>query len=286
MAISNFSAISAALGPSYRRSDQNRYVYIKPQGAVYPQYLNSYAIATDAVPYPSVADAGVNVINIDGVQFQYRLEQAFAGTAPQIVDAAGGGIKFVLDAANNDGIFFSLPWCTSAGEGTLKTAGKGIFTARTDGFFLRVKLNITTKANADEIAVGFRKVAAFDLSALTTAENSDFACLNVDNGTIKILTNLNGGTVSSTSTTQTSTDGTDVTLEVRVSESGYVKFLINGAAPTVDVTNFQFDSGDSIMPFLSIVVDATAADPVVILKEWESGLLTERGLDGVNDLVN
>lgn len=279
MAITSFSAISAALGPSLRRADQNRYVYVKFDQGV-PGAIQEVD-GTAAV----VTDAGINTFLYSGVQFMYFVEQAFGGTAPQVIDAAGGGLKLVLDAADNDGLFLSLPWCTSAGGGTLKTAGKGVFTGRTDGFFIRVKLSVADVSDSDEIAVGVRKLAAFDTSVLG---ESDFAVLNIDNGDVKIETNLNGGTPSVTDTTDDvgdfTTDADIHTLEVRVSESGYVRFLIDGAAPTVDVTNFQFDA-DTLMPFIAVVADTTS-DPGVIILEWESGLLTERGLDGVNDLVN
>lgn len=279
MAITNFSAVSAALGPSLRRTDQNRYVYVKFQGGIAGDHQE--VDGTAAV----VTDAGVNKFSADGEQFFYVVEQAYAGAVPQITDAAGGGAKILIDAADNDGLFLTLPHCTGAGQGTLRTAGKGLFTGRTDGFFVRVKLNITTKANADEVALSVRKIQLLNTSTVTVTDNTDFAALNVDNGTIKIMTNLNDGGVSTTSTTMTTTDGTDVTLEIRVSESGFVRFFVNGAAPTVDVTNFQFDA-DTLHFALGVVVDATGADPGVIVKEWESGLLTERGLDGINDLVN
>jgi hypothetical protein len=145
-------------------------------------------------------------------------------------------------------------------------------------------LSIADVSDADEIAVGFKKIQAFDTTAITSAANTDFACLNVDNGDIKILSVLNSGTISSTDTTQDVADAGTVTLEVRVSEAGYVKYLVNGAAPTVDVTSFQFDA-DTLVPFVAVVADF-ASDPGVKLIEWESGLLTERGLDGVNDLTN
>lgn len=281
MAITSFSAVSAALGPSLRRAEQNRYVYVKFDQGV-PGAIQEVD-GTAAV----VTDAGINTFLYGNQQFMYFVEQAFAGTAPQVLDAAGGGLKLVLDAADNDGLFLSLPWCTSAGGGTLKTAGPGKFESRTDGFFIRVKLEVTTVANADEIAVGVRKIVAFDTSAVTsTATNPDFACLNIANGQVNIVTALNQGTASTTDTTQDVANAGTITFEVRVSESGFVKFLINGVAPTVDVSSFQFDSGDDLMPYIAVVVDATAADPVVIIHEWESGLLTERGLDGINDLVN
>lgn len=282
MAISSFSAINAQLGPSLRGTDNNRYVYVK-----FDQGSPGGLIEVDGTAAVNT-DAGINVFNYGGQQFMFFNEQANAAAATAIlVDAAGGGLKIVLDAAENDGIFLSLPWCTTAGGGTLRTAGPGKFESRTDGFFIRVKLQITTLASADEVAVGVRKIVAFDTSAITsTATNPDFACLNVDNGDIKIVSVINQGTASTVDTTQDATAATDVTLEVRVSESGIVKFLVNGAAPTVDVTGFQFDTGDDLMPYISVVVDATATNPGVIIQEWESGLLTTRGLDGVNDLAN
>lgn len=275
MAVTNFSAVSAALGPSLRRTDQNRYVYVKFDKGV-PNGIQEVD-GTAAV----VTDAGVNTFTYQGHQFYYFVEQAFAGTAPQVIDRAGGGLFLVVDAADNDGIRLCLPYCTSAGEGTLKTAGPGIFTGRTDGFFIRASLTIADVSESDEIMVGVRKVAAFP--AAVTAD-TDFAALNVDNGTIKLQTNLNSGTPSSTSSTQTVADTGSVILEVRVSEAGYAKFLINGAVPTVDVTGFQFDA-DALMPFISVVNDAAGTAGVQV-NYWESGLLTERGLDGVNDLLN
>jgi hypothetical protein len=291
MAITSFSAVSAALGPSLRRTDQNRYVYIKNQIA---QVLGE----SDGT-IRTGADTAVHVVDFGGVLFHLVPEQAAAllvdathvGLFTMGLGAAVGGSIVPVDATDNDGIFFGLPWSDGAsiGQGTLLSAGQGIFTSRTDGFFLRVKLKVATVAASDEIAIGVRKVQAMHLTALPsepTDGSTDIAYLNVDNGTIKIGTHINDAATSVTSTTMTIADAGTVTLEVRVSESGFVKFLVNGAAPTVDVTDFRFDSGDALHCFLSVVVDVTATQPGVSIQEWEQGLLTERGLDGVNDLVN
>ena len=288
MAISNFSAISAALGPSYRRTDSSRYVYIKDQ----PNGARCEADGTIGTG----ADTAVQNVFWGGQLFHIVPEQTndLLATAiysmPQAAGAGlGKGLLLPVDAADNDGVFFGLPWSDGAslGQGTLLTSGKGIFVGRTDGFFIRVKLAVADVSETDELAVFVRKVQAMHLTAKAssgTDGSTDIPYLNVDNGTIKIGSHINTAVTSVVSTTQTITDTNTVTLEIRVSESGYVKFLVNGAAPTVDVTNFQFDA-DNLHCGVSFVSDAAGSAAPVIL-EWEQGLLTERGLDGVNDLVN
>lgn len=293
MAISNFSAISAALGPSLRRSEQNKYFYAKyPVIQVMSEADGTIITGTDTA---------VHLANFNGTLFHFVPEQANAylvdathtGAFKQGVGAAIGGNFTALvpvDGADNDGIFFGMPWSDGASnaQGTLLTSGQGVFTARTDGFFIRVKLNILDIDDSDEIVVGVRKVQALHLTSIASSAtdgSTDLAALNVDNGNIKISTHINTATTSVTDTTMDVLDAGTVTLEVRVSESGFVRFLVNGAAPTVDVSNFQFDSGDALHCFLAIVADANSVPDVAIL-EWEQGLLTERGLDGINDLVN
>jgi len=276
MGITNFSAINANLGPSIRNNNYERYTFTKFLGAVAdPLEVDGTAAV--------VTDAGVNVFNVEGYDFMYFVEQAFGGTIPQVLaDQAAGGLSLVTDAADNDGILLGLPWCTTAGQGTLKTAGRGIFLAGTDEFFVKVKLKIADVSEADEIAVGFAKVQAVDTN-LTNF--TDFAVLNVDNGTIEIQTDNDNAGPSTVDTTQDVADAGSISLEVRVASSGAVKFLIDGLAPTVDVTGFTFDSGDSLFPFVWVLNDV-AGTPGVIVQQWESGLLTHRGLDGINDLTN
>jgi hypothetical protein len=118
---------------------------------------------------------------------------------------------------------------------------------------------------------------------------TDYAVLNVNAGNIKIETNLNSGTPSVTDTTQDigdyGTTGDVYDLEVRVNSGGKVNFLINGAEPTVDVTSFTFDSGDTVNAIFNVALaGAGAGDPTVVLHEWESGFLSSRGPDSIFDL--
>lgn len=278
MATTNLSAINAALGPSIRGTDYdfNRYVYTKFLDGV---PLLQEVDGTAAV----VTDAGINIAQIGGHTFMFQVEQAFGGTAPQLLDRAGGGLRLIVDSADNDGIGFGLPWCTSAGQGTLRTAGKGIFTVGTDEMFVKVGLVVTDVSEADEVAVGFLRVQLID--ADLAGVSTDYCVLNVDNGTVKTLTRLNSGAAGSTSTTQTVADAGAITLEVRVGLNGVAKTLINGVAPTVEVSNFTFDAADLIMPFVKVLSDAAGAVGV-ILTSWESGTFGERGLINISDLSN
>lgn len=278
---SAFSAVSAALGPSKRRGDSERYSFVLFDGGVPMAFMEA-----DGTAATTDTDALSNTFMYKEIPFQLQRELTFAGATgvPFLPHAAGRGLTVQLDAADNDGMFISHPYCTDNAGSTLLTAGRGIYTGRTDGFFVRVKLSIATVASADEVAVGVRKVMLFNTTGITETLNTDLAVLNVDNGTIKIISTINDAAVSTVSTTQTVADTVQVTLEVRVSESGYVRFFVNGVKPTVDVENFRFDSGDALMVFVSTVNDA-AGNAGVTLYEWEDGLLTERGLDGVNDLT-
>jgi hypothetical protein len=254
----------------------DRYVFDNFRGP----FLNFEEDSTDAV----VTDAGINtVVTSTGNLFQYRLEQAFAGTPPQIQPGTYGAL-IVLDAADNDGLTLDLGY---GAAGAVDARSRGVFTVGTDeAFFVRVKLMVADVSDADQIFVGF-VVGGHPVDGLLDTY-TDYAGLNIDNGDIKVETRLNSGTAGAVDTTQnvidhaSSTDNA-VTLEVRVSAGGVCTFLVNGAAPTTDVTGFEFDD-DAVNAVVTVLNDA-AGDPGVEILEWESGLLRARGLTGVADLV-
>lgn len=293
MAITNIDAISTALGPSLRRSDQNKYFYAKyPVIQVMSEADGTIITGTDAA---------LHLANFNGTLFHLFPEQANAylvdathtGAFKQGIGAAVGGDYTALvpvDAATDDGVVFGMPWSDGASnaDGTLLTSGKGIFVARTDAFFIRVKLRVLDIDDTDECAVFVRKVQAVNQNVIVssaTVGSTDIAYLNVDNGNVKIGQHINTATTSVTDTTMDVADAGAITLEIRVDGAGYVKYLVNGAAPTVDVTGFRFDSADNLHCGLVVIAD-DASPPDVAIVEWEQGPLLERGLDGINDLTN
>lgn len=275
MARTEFSSLAAKDGGSKRLYKNSKYVFTRFEGPAL------YASTAGVSAIPSVADAGINNWLVDGELFNYRLEQAFAGTAPQPKQTIEG-YHLQLDAADNDGVSVDLGRVIAPANSVVNSYSKGAFTIGTDpAFFLRVKLDVATVASADQIAVGFN-VGAYAADGLINT-HTDMAMINIDNGDLKLETRLNSAGDAAVDTTQNVADAGQVTLEVRVSDSGQVKFLIDGVAPTVDVTGFTFDSADVVHACVMLLTDA-AGDPVVTLLEWESGHLSARGLDGISDL--
>lgn len=221
----------------------------------------------------------------EGEAFSAFVVGEFSGTAPQIQPHARGAVLEMDASATNDGLVIDLGYGVSASE---IANCRGAFVVGTDdAFYVRVRLDIGDVSDTTQCAVGFVKGGTVDAALL--GSYTDFAVLNVNAGDIKIETRLNSGTASATDTTQNIADygttGDVYDLEVRVSDSGAVNFLINGAEPTVDVTNFTFDTGDTVNAIFTVLGDVTAGgDPTVVLHEWESGFLSARGPDTIFDL--
>ena len=131
---------------------------------------------------------------------------------------------------------------------------------------MKVKLNIADVSGTDDCAVGFRKAEAYQANI----DNYDeMAALNVISGAIKIETILNDAATTTTDTTDTVADGTDVTLEVRVDENGAVTYKIDNADPTVTAA-FSFDDGEVVVPFLYFLHASDVAGAVNLIS-WECG---------------
>lgn len=276
-AITNFDAVAAGSGASKRLSINSRYVYSEFWGPL--MYTLREVGAPDCVAL--VSDAGINqLVDAEGNSFNVRLEQAFAGSAPQALEDANG-VKFILDAASNDGFGMDLGY---GAVGSEVAHTKGAFTIGTDAaFFLKVKLDIATVASTDQVAVGFAK-GGWPADGLVNSY-TDMACLNVDNGQLNMETRLNSAADVATDTTTNVADTGTISLEVRVSASGLVKFLVDGANPAAsEITDFSFDDADVVNAFLIVLTDTTA-DPGIVVRSWESGFITSRGLDNINQLV-
>lgn len=230
---------------------------------------------TAAVPVLRTGDGGVFACYVIG---------EFSGTAPQVAKHARGAQLQMDASATNDGMTIDLGYGISASE---IANCRGAFVVGTDdSFYLRVRLDIGDVSDTTQCFVGFVKGGTVDGALI--GSYTDFAGLNVNAGDIKIETRLNSGSASATDTTQNvadyTTTGDVYDLEVRVNESGKVNFLINGAEPTVDVTNFTFDTGDTVNAIVTVLADAAASDPTVVIHEWESGFLSSRGPDSIFDL--
>lgn len=267
-----FSAVRAGLGASNRLDKNSKDAFCNfSDDIMYTDGIGGAAATTDAA---------VNSLLIGQTAFQFRLEQAVTG-APLAMDDVG--LVITSDDTDNEGFELNLGRTQTAADTTVWLRSRGAFKIGTDAaFFMRLKLKVADVSDSDDITAGF-SVGSYVADGLLDTY-SDYAVLSIDNGDIKVKTNLNSGTQSSTDTTQNVADAGTVTLEVRVGSGGKVKFLIDGAAPTTDVTGFTFDDADTVHAFYSQLNDV-AGDPGVTLIEWESGFLSSRGLDGVSDLT-
>ncbi len=147
--------------------------------------------------------------------------------------------------------------------------GKHIFTAQTSpAFYFKVHMLLTDVSGTDDCHVGFRLQS--DAVETTGVAYSDFASLNVDAGTIKYETNLNGGSATSASSEGTWVDDEWAWLEVRVSAAGVASFYKNGTELTTNKPTFTFDSSDIVTPWFYFRNHTHKSDCVI--DEVEFGL--------------
>lgn len=266
-----FRSVRAGLGASYRLAKNARYVYCNFRAATtFGDGLGGAVASTDAaMSYAQVGD----------VTFQVRNEQA---NATAVMQLTADGLFFINDAGDNDGIGVSLGRTITSSDTTENANEIGAFIVGTDEFFLRVKLDIVDVSDCDQMVVGFAK-GAWHASGDNENE-TDFAGFNVDVGDVKIETILNNAGTSVTDTTSNFADNGQHTFEVRVNRAGLCKFLYDGEAPVVDVTGFSFDSGDVVHAIVS-ELNVTTDDPEFTIMEWESGLLSSRGLADITDIL-
>lgn len=289
MGITNFGAVSAGLLGSLRKENSLSETgdVNDPNNSknVFSRFRPPFTYTDGLGGAAATTDAAINVLTDgEGNSFNVRLEQAFAGSAPQAAVHARG-VHLQMDATAADGIAMDLGYGNTGSE---QANCRGAFIVGTaDPFYLRVRLDIGDVSDSSQVAVGFVRNGWPVDGTLDTY--TDYAVLNVDSGTINIETRLNSGTASVTSTTQTVADyastGDVFELEVRVDGSGNVNFIIDGAEPTVDVTNFSFDATDTVNAVLLVLSDAESS-PTVVVHEWESGYLSSRGLTGITDVTS
>ena len=287
------SAIRAGLGASRRMKRYQKYTYndfTKTKGLY---------VAAAGGGVGAVSDTNVNQLHMpNGGYYEVRLEQDFAGAAPQLKfhesAANNRGMELFVDDADGEGIAF-----TPGDAAPVAAAGaKNVFTVGTDlDFFARVVFRLDDVSDVDTCGLGWVQATQGLIdTALFTAYDDVFA-INVDAGDIKTIVDLNNAGPTTTDTTDNMADNDTIAIEIRVSKGGwaraYVKvdtasalapelpILTANDVPTTDSVAHQFDSGDEIMPVFQMV--STAATPEISILEWESGYMLDRGLSSIAD---
>ena len=189
-----------------------------------------------------------------------NLNAAYMGACT--VDApTGTSLGMTWEQADTNNLGYQFVMCHRSFKG---------IDGSTPAFYMKHKLKIGTVGSLDYCMAGFRLKSQTHV-ADPKATYTDYACLDVDNGDVKVETALNNSTATPTDSTDNWADGEVHTIEVYVSAAGVATFKLDGVAPTVNTHTFTFDDGDIVTPFFVAMKDAGAGADVVHI-ELEVGL--------------
>jgi len=167
------------------------------------------------------------------------------------------GMDYSYEQDDDDGIEWRMSDNTVKGR-----EGVDRFTVGKQAFEAELTFSIADVSGTDDCAFGFAKVEAH---AAAIDNRDESAVLNMISGDIKIETILNGGTTSTTDTTDNWANTETHALKVLVSKAGAVTYKIDGAAPSTTAT-FSFDIGEVVTPSFYLLQAADLAGAIVFQK--------------------
>jgi hypothetical protein len=194
--------------------------------------------------------------------YKYSIANIGVQTTPPVMAASGLNIAGVATNAIGIEMFSHF----AGADGTPFIVGKD------PAFFFRVSLTIDDISGATVLLAGFRRA---EVNNLTYTSYADYGAIgtiaSAATGAINIAQEINGAGTSPTDTTDTWADAATKVLEIRVSASGVVTYLINGVAPTVTAAQ-TFDAGDPLVPFIHFI-NHTDVAALVTVNSFEVGYL-------------
>ena len=211
---------------------------------------------TSAVGGGAASGTAVNVMSINGINFEYDPLGTQTITAPSL---AATGLNVGMDQTDNDGVIISRGITAMNPES---------FTIGDGAFYAKCRFTIPVVLGTDDCGFGFVKGTAYPANI---DDFTDAALLNAISGDIYTETILNNAATTSTDTTDNWADAEEHEFEIQVSSAGVVTFLIDGAAPTVTQA-FTFDTGDRVYPAFFLIHANAAQAGAVTISKWESGL--------------
>lgn len=230
----------------------------------YVEFRNNPIVMEDDFSAPDGTAADTIFMAIGDTNFEYFYIGTQAIFAP-VLTATGLDIR--LDETTAEGM--------EMGEG-ITARSPSAFTIGTDAFYLKVQFEIEAVAEMSVVAIGFRLAGAYnaDIFAYDT-----YAGINVNNGAVNGIDELNGGSAHETSLGQSAwTDGQIFTLEVRIDAAKAVTQYQSsqgaGNRGTTAVTTplaFSWTDTDTVVPFIRILGDNTAGCEINLLS-YECGL--------------
>ena len=197
------------------------------------------------------------------------------GTIPAVdTNGTSAGLNLQGDAATADNTGMELIF------GGSQHGGNASCTIGTHGMVFDATFNSADFTDQDCVAIGFRKAEEFQTGhqPIIAAASGDavytdyvaFGVLSADD--VQISTRLNDGTTAHVDSTQATAASGNHRFKIAVSSAGVVTFSHIGAAvmsagtlaaPSTTKV-FSFDSGDVVVPYLSIL--STNADSAIHLK--------------------
>jgi len=188
-------------------------------------------------------------------------------TTAVVMDAAS--LDIGMEQTDNDGMFM-------VGGGALGSSGRPFIVGTDPAFYMCVTMSVEDISGIDANFIGFMKVGveawnadheARDTYAGIGVEGTAASGLTVED--VTVTTELNGGGVAETDTTDSATEGTAHRYCTYVSAAGVTTFTFDNVAPTATGA-FTFDTGDMVVPYLGYLHTNDVAGEVD-LTEWEVG---------------
>ena len=209
-----------------------------------------------------VATGETNIFVTEGKVFEYFV--LGAGQTISVPTLTDDGLNIMQDEADNEG----AEWTRG-----ITARAPDVYTVETDVFYFKVKFKIETVAELDICTVGFRIAGAYnaDMYAYNT-----YTGLNVNNGTINEVEELNGANAAEVDTGEAWADGETHELEVRIAIDGTTTWFVDGAAITNQGTTCVFDWTDTdvVIPYFHYLQDDNNGCELELIT-WETGIYNQ-----------
>ena len=212
---------------------------------------------------------GLNFFRFDGVVSEYDVKGT--QTACNSTWTENAGNIFPTDSTANDG--YEIVW---GGSGTAVGALTNAWsmTAGTDAFYARIRFDLPTITDTDELWFGWRNPDAYEDTSVVAYDTYAAIGFTDAAGDYATITELNATNATETDLSETNaSNGDQITLDVLVDAGGQVTYQINGAADSSAVS-FTFSDAEELVPFLweQNVGSATAGALEVIYVEVGYGV--------------
>lgn len=233
-------------------------------------YVHWYAKNTPVVTQNdgtvgSVTDTEVNVWGVGNGYVMESYNIGTQGAAAPAITASGLNIAV---CANADGIGLELGHGITASARSYMTVGSSGYP-----LLFKVKFKLQSVNSFSQCFMGFRKAGAY---GSTYTDYADYAILGMvaNAGDIVTRTAVGGTDASAVDTTLNWAAGETHTLAMRVSPGGAVSWYVDGLTPAAQVnatTSYVFTNALNIIPFFTIIRNATNPTNTVEIIEWECG---------------